>query len=271
MDCFSNRKVFNTNNLIELQTNTSSKGNQKKWYDPINKIYVKERFLYQDVFWKDDLVEIIGSNIGNQLMLKNTIVINQELAEIVGEGYHRFGVCSRDFNKDGFRFISFAKLSNIVGEEFPEHISLEGMWEFILDFYERHTKLDLREYFIAMSIIDFIVGNEDRHFGNFGCLTNDKEYKVAPLFDFGLGLFEHDRRYLDIPFIIAKRKMSFLPFTVDEKKVIEYLSKRYNVEDFLPKFFDCTDLVFPSANAIEYFKYASSYLGIELRNLNDKI
>ena len=59
----------------------------------------------------------------------------------------------------------------------------------------RFCNVNYTDYLIVMAIIDFLIGNEDRHLNNFGVLTDDSTYRLLPLFDFGLGLFEHDRRY----------------------------------------------------------------------------
>ena len=43
--------------------------------------------------------------------------------------------------------------------------------------------------FWRMFICDAIIGNRDRHWGNWGYLSNGKEYRFAPLYDNGGGLY----------------------------------------------------------------------------------
>lgn len=50
-------------------------------------------------------------------------------------------------------------------------------------------KLEAKERFWDMFICDAIIGNRDRHWGNWGYLNNGKEYRFAPLYDNGAGLF----------------------------------------------------------------------------------
>lgn len=61
--------------------------------------------------------------------------------------------------------------------------------------------------FWRMFICDAIIGNRDRHWGNWGYLSNGKEYRFAPLYDNGGGL------YPDVLKVISE-------YRADEKKFI---------------------------------------------------
>ena len=47
---------------------------------------------------------------------------------------------------------------------------------------------------LNLAILDCLVGNCDRHTRNFGVFFNSSkgEFSIAPVFDSGMGLFEHD-------------------------------------------------------------------------------
>lgn len=60
------RQILNTNSMIPLSLEGSSKGNQRKWLTR-DDCYVKEQFFYQNKYWRDDLVEIIASELCLQL------------------------------------------------------------------------------------------------------------------------------------------------------------------------------------------------------------
>ena len=47
---------------------------------------------------------------------------------------------------------------------------------------------------------------------NFGVLYDGIGYEIAPLFDFGLGLFEHDVFYKELPLEQCIQKMTKKPF-----------------------------------------------------------
>lgn len=64
----------------------------------------------------------------------------------------------------------------------------------VLDIIEQQDKVDpvkLKEFFWDMFIADALVGNFDRHNGNWALLynLNDKSYKIAPIFDCGSCLY----------------------------------------------------------------------------------
>lgn len=50
-------------------------------------------------------------------------------------------------------------------------------------------KIVVLEHFWKMFISDSILGNRDRHWGNWGYLANKNEYTVAPIYDNGVSLF----------------------------------------------------------------------------------
>ena len=115
-----------------------------------------------------------------------------------------------------------------------------------------------------MSILDFLVGNEDRHLNNFGVLFNGKDYKLAPLFDFGLGLFEHDRRYESEPFRECLQLMESKPFHRNNEEVINFIRANYGVDKYLPKKFDLRKCEFPSLKAESYLLNRCKILNVEL-------
>ena len=71
----------------------------------------------------------------------------------------------------------------------------EYTYQDVLYLIDKHLKLDeqtkkkAKEQFWDMYIADAILGNRDRHWGNWGFLTNGKTYTPAPLFDNGASLF----------------------------------------------------------------------------------
>lgn len=65
----------------------------------------------------------------------------------------------------------------------------------VLYLIDRHLKmsetdrLDAKKHFWTMFICDAIIGNRDRHWGNWGYLKTASGYKFAPLYDNGAGLY----------------------------------------------------------------------------------
>jgi hypothetical protein len=66
------------------------------------------------------------------------------------------------------------------------------LYEHYIDVCKEHKITDAKENIDAMIAIDFFIGNEDRHRGNFGILRNADTLdwvKIAPIFDNGNSLF----------------------------------------------------------------------------------
>ena len=270
MELSLKKKHFQAEKLKSLQLNSTSKGNQSKWYDIDSKLFIKKQFEYQEKLWRDDLVEIIASQIGRQMNLEwcNVIVIEQHPCVIQENGKNYYGVYSKDFIESLGKFISFQRLLDCNKTYFPENGSIEEKWMFILDFFQNVCNLDVKDYLIVMVLIDYLVGNEDRHLNNFGC-TSKKEggFHIAPLFDFGLELFEHDRRYEGIPFRRCLSLMESKPFSADNQEVLDYLSDHYNLAKYLPKTLDLSNCEIPSPKAGSYLLNRCKLLNIELQGV----
>jgi len=73
------------------------------------------------------------------------------------------------------------------------HLVTDGGWEAVFRYY-KNLEAKFYDDLVDMLILDIIILNTDRHFGNFGFLidnTTNKIVKTAPIFDNGLSLF-HD-------------------------------------------------------------------------------
>jgi len=71
------------------------------------------------------------------------------------------------------------------------HLVTEGGWRAIFEYY-RELGDEYYDALMDMILLDVIIVNTDRHFGNFGLLVDNKTNKIvktAPIFDNGLSLF----------------------------------------------------------------------------------
>ncbi|MDM8556617.1 hypothetical protein QUF75_17970 [Desulfococcaceae bacterium HSG7] len=115
-------------------------------------------------------------------------------------------------------------------------IVTEGGWEAIINYY----KLLGEKFYNSLTdmlIFDAVICNEDRHFGNFGLIVNNKTNRVidtAPIFDNGLSLFNYAMKgdFNDIELYARTRLMAtsqdFLTFakeiiTKEHKKKLQKL------------------------------------------------
>lgn len=101
-------------------------------------------------------------------------------------------VACKDFTSNGYVLQDFASLKNQIidsersgyGTELPD----------VLDTIRKQTVMDpkkLEEHFWNMFVIDALIGNWDRHNGNWGFLYNQRtdEAKLAPVYDCGSSLY----------------------------------------------------------------------------------
>jgi len=71
------------------------------------------------------------------------------------------------------------------------HLVIEGGWRAVIDYYQELGD-DYYNALMDMILLDVVILNTDRHFGNFGLLVDNQNntiLKPAPIFDNGLSLF----------------------------------------------------------------------------------
>ena len=105
-------------------------------------------------------------------------------------------VCAcEDFTGDGWRLVEFQNLKNSFPETLSSSDGRDTSLEEILEVIEKHNDIknnkELEEHFWNMFIVDGLIGNYDRHNGNWGVLVNDEtqEIKLAPIYDCGSCLY----------------------------------------------------------------------------------
>ena len=101
-------------------------------------------------------------------------------------------VACRDFTSDGTVFKQFAELKNSQIETSKNGYGTE-LSEVLetIDNQLIYDVIKLKEFFWDMFIADSLVGNFDRHNGNWGFLINEikQEIKIAPIYDCALCLY----------------------------------------------------------------------------------
>lgn len=206
---------------VPVSLMTTSKGNQQKWYDEAGRRYVKEQFYYQGRYWDDYKVEILSHELSLNLNTLGVKVLKQDAVRL-GSTY---GVVSDDF-ANGSSYVSIARLLKnsdvfITPNEFPL-VKFKKIVNFVKDVCD----LDITDYLLVMCVMDYILLNEDRHLNNFGVLYSaDTGFTLAPLFDFGLGLFQHDRKYIGKTLDMSYAYVEGKPFHSDMSVIVSTLIK----------------------------------------------
>jgi len=133
--------------------------------------------------------EYLGCHIFNSvgILAQNTIlgIYKQENGIIKN-------VCAcEDFTEKGWRLVEFQNLKNSFPETTSSSNGRNTALSDILEVINNHTDIQdkeaLKDHFWNMFIIDALIGNFDRHNGNWGILVNDEkqEMKMAPIYDCG--------------------------------------------------------------------------------------
>ena len=108
------------------------------------------------------------------------------------KGREKTVVACRDFTSPGVVLQDFASLKNQIVDSVRNGYGTE--LSDIQDTFEQQTAIDaaiLKERFWDMFIVDALIGNWDRHNGNWGFLYNTEtdEISLAPIYDCGSCLF----------------------------------------------------------------------------------
>ncbi|MBR3003366.1 MAG: HipA domain-containing protein [Clostridia bacterium] len=134
--------------------------------------------------------EYLGCHIFNIIGIKaqNTILGTYQQEN----GTKKIVCACEDFTGNGFRLVEFQNLKNSFFETSSSSNGRDTSLKEILEVIENHTDLAnknqiLKRHFWDMFIVDALIGNYDRHNGNWGILVNDntEEIELAPIYDCG--------------------------------------------------------------------------------------
>lgn len=132
--------------------------------------------------------DFISEHLGCQIF--NSVGFEAQ-ETILGMYNGRPGVACKDFAVNGFTLLEANKLKNAYG--FERVGKGENYDEMMLLINEQKIipKEQLKDKFWDMFVVDALVGNFDRHSGNWGFLVNEKtkETRFAPIYDCGSCLF----------------------------------------------------------------------------------
>ncbi|MCI9077566.1 MAG: hypothetical protein HFH68_01410 [Lachnospiraceae bacterium] len=244
----SGQKAFKSQDFIELISASSSKGNQKKFISKDKKLFIKMQFNYQGRNWNDDLVEVIASGLGTQFGFN---CLQQYLGIMDGLD------CSYSRVFDG-KFIAYKRIDPV--EQLYDYKAGTDQLKFAIDCIKIKTDVDCSRYFYQMLLLDYLVCNEDRHLYNFGILQKGDGCVAAPLFDFGLGLFEHDNVYRDKTLVQAEKLALKKPFG-NQLPLIEWLEKEYRF--CRPASVNLNSFIFPNKLAEKWLHHVLKTLEIK--------
>lgn len=232
--------IFRIGRADRLVTRTDTDGFQLKALSRDRKFFLKSQAILSEVYMNDWAVEVIASDICKGLKIP---CVEQKACEISYEGKIYKGVCSKNFELDGLTFVSFKRLMDRAGIEMKdEFVPLPPIEKLkwcakVLSDEGRLPYPETEKYMLDLAVIDCLVGNVDRHNGNFGLFFNvhTGKYEIPLIFDNGMGLFENDY-YRDKyeTFDEAMNQVYVSPYGEDPFDLIRMLDEEYDLKKRYP-------------------------------------
>lgn len=198
---------------VQLVTNekiaeTSSKGNQEKWFDKEqNKWYKLDQFGYEAL--SEAVISLIleKSNIEKDTPFR---FVRYNIERVNAHGLERNACSSENFLKEGQSVITINHLlSRMLG--FPLKNKLTSLSsdkkriEYLAEATKECTGLEyFGQYLCLLFEVDSLFLNDDRHLNNIAVLESDGKYEYCPIFDNGAGLLSNTQM---LPMDIAPRAL----------------------------------------------------------------
>lgn len=174
------------------------------------------------------------------------------------KGKEKVVVACKDFTSQGITLQDFASLKNRIIDSERNGYGTE--LADILSTIDEQTAMDsetLKTRFWDMFIVDALIGNWDRHNGNWGFLYNSAtdEVTLAPVFDCGSSLYPQADEDLMKKILSDKNELNHRIFDIP-LSAVTYNGKKINYFKFLSegKFPDCNKALKRIASRIDMKK-----------------
>ncbi len=172
--------------------------NKYKYYGGTNGnkiciIYNNEDYMLKLPYLKKEKTSYSNSCISEYISCQIIKTLELNVQEtILGTFKDKIGVACKDFTGNGYVLKQFAELKNSQIETSENGYGTE--LNEVIETIDNQTVFDqkeLKNFFWDMFIVDALLGNFDRHNGNWGFLVNAelKDIKIAPIFDCGSCLY----------------------------------------------------------------------------------
>ena len=199
--------------------------------------------------------EYLGCHIFNMIGIKAQETI---LGSYEYNGVNRVSVACKDFEKDGYKLMDFASVKNQIIDS-----KSNGYGTDIIDIVEAIEKqnlidpIELSNHFWNIFVIDALIGNWDRHNGNWGFLYNQDtdEIRIAPIFDCGSCLFPQMDEVLAKKVLKDKTQINARIYDFPTSAIL-YKGKRINYYKFIKshEYVECDKAIERIKNKIDLNK-----------------
>lgn len=207
---------------VKTVISTSSKGDQAKWI-------IGDKWVKENTHGYENIAEYITSLLLESSTIPSTSYVTYTPCFIEKpDGTVKEGCYSRDFRGklqevtlERIFEANFETTDNILNND---RFSTKIKFQLIIEKIHQYTGLEVSHEISQMLALDAFILNEDRHTNNILFLYNPKsgKWKLAPIFDNGLGLLSDTKDYpLKTPISILKRKVKAKPFSTSFSKQLE--------------------------------------------------
>ena len=201
----------------------------------------------------------ISEHIGCKVFESVGIPVQETvIGTYTSKGKEKIVVACKDFTSQGITLQDFASLKNRIIDSERNGYGTE--LADILSTIDEQTAMDsetLKTRFWDMFIVDALIGNWDRHNGNWGFLYNNAtdEVTLAPVFDCGSSLYPQADEDLMKKILSDKNELNHRIFDIP-LSAVTYNDKKINYFKFLSegKFPDCNKALKRIANRIDMKK-----------------
>ena len=236
---------------------TSSKGNQEKWFDASNNKWYK-----LDQFGYEALAEVAVSRFLERSNIETDTPFSFARYEMEKLNVHdrdRNGCSSENFLHPGQRIITLSHLFRqhlgySLGEKLAKLSSDKKRMAYLAEATVDYTGLDLfPQYLTLLFEVDALFLNNDRHLNNIAVLEEKGRYSYCPIFENGAGLLSNTQIYwLDVSPKAHITSIKARPFNTTFNRQIKKMQDLYGKQLYIPKL-SCKEIEAELAPMLEYY------------------
>ena len=219
---------------------TSSKGNQEKWYDQVS-----DRWYKLDQFGYEALAETVISTVLEQSNIQTDTpftFVRYHMERLRVHGRERTGCSSKNFLQPDQALITINRLlSSYLGKPLREKLvhlpSDKKRIAYLAEATAELTGLELfPQYLTLLFEVDALFCNDDRHLNNIAVIEQNGKFDYCPIFDNGAGLLSNTQlSQMDIlpPALISA--LQARPFNTTFTRQMNTARSLYGMQLVMPK------------------------------------
>lgn len=218
---------------------TSSKGNQEKWFDN-GRWYKLDQFGYEALAETFTSMLLEHSNIEQDTPFRFT---RYRMERLYVHGRERTGCSSESFLEAGQSIVTLSHLfRQHLGHPLKEALERLSSDKKRIAYLAEETAditglKKFPEYLTLLFEIDSLVLNDDRHLNNIAVLEKDGRYDYCPIFDQGAGVLSNVQfSPIDIAPSALIRELHARPFNTTFNRQLRSVQGLYGKQLRLPKF-----------------------------------